>query len=175
MSDRTIAGGEVSLLARLRRLWETLDPAPGDLADRVLFALELEDLDTDFELLRLTERGDALAGTRAGAASASRVTHITFASANVSVMLAVGPAGSAPADGQLDGRRIDGWIAPAAAARVVAHTDTGECETVSDETGRFVLESIPAGMLRLILFPRQPESGRAEEPPVPFVTPTVEV
>lgn len=116
MSDRTTMDGEVSLLARLRHLWETIDPAPDDLADRVLFALELEDLDTDFELLRLTERGDALAGTRAGAASASRVTHITFASANVSVMLAVGPAGSAPADGQLDGRRIDGWIAPAAAS-----------------------------------------------------------
>jgi len=175
MTDRTTTNGEASLLARLRRVWETIDPAPDDLADRALFTLGLADLDTDFELLRLTERGDALAGARAGAASAARVTHITFASANVSVMLAVGPAGSGPHDGLLDGRRIDGWIAPAAAARVVAHSDTGECETTADEHGRFVLTDVPAGRLRLILFSRQPGSGGAGEPPVPFVTPTVEV
>ncbi len=177
MTDRTTVRGDASLLARLRGLWERVDPAPDDLSERVLFALALEDLDTEFELLRLTERTDALAGTRAARKSASTATHITFAGADVSVMLSVGPAGSAPADGQLDGRRIDGWIAPAAAAKVVAHTDTGECETVADETGRFVLEAVPAGMLRLILFPLRPdaEAGAGVEPPVPFVTPTVEV
>ncbi|CAN5886859.1 hypothetical protein BH20ACT6_BH20ACT6_24280 [soil metagenome] len=174
MTDRTNAGAAVSLLARIRRLWETLDPAPDDLADRVLFALELEDLDTEFELLRLTERTDALAGTRAAARrTASTVTHITFAGENLSVMLAVGPDGSTPPDPE--GRRIDGWIAPASAARVVAHTDTGECETTADETGRFVLETVPAGMLRLLLFPRRVGAGGSEEPLVPFVTPTVEV
>ncbi|MDQ3416975.1 MAG: hypothetical protein M3474_07775 [Actinomycetota bacterium] len=60
---------------------------------------------------------------------------------------------------------------------MVAHTDTGECETVADATGRFVLEDIPAGMLRLILFPRgtDTETGGGAGPAVPFVTPTVEV
>ena len=171
MSDRTTAGGEALLLARLRRLWQSIDPAPDDLADRALFALDLDDLDTEFELLRLTERGDALAGTRATAEpSASMVTHITFAGQSTTVMLAVGPAAVRP-----DQRRIDGWIAPAGACRVVAHTADGETLSTADETGRFVLADVPAGMLRLLIFLHRTAAEAAAGPPMPFVTPTVEV
>lgn len=151
---------DATLLAQVRRMWEVGDPPPVHLAERVLFALELEDLDTEFELLRLTERADALAGTR-GQRSTSNATHITFSGTDLTVMLAVG----SPSD---DTRRIDGWIAPGASVRVVAHTVGGEQETTADASGRFVLEGVPTGMLRLVLHPTDAER-------TPFITPTVEV
>ncbi len=151
------------LMRRVRGMWEQLDPPPADLADRVLFALELEDLDTEFELLRLTERSDALAGTRAPRGTTSSATHITFSGEHLTVMLAV-------AGLDTDARRIDGWVAPATETRVVAHTATGERETVADATGRFVLEDVPPGMLRLVFFPATDDDNST-----PFITPTVEV
>ena len=154
---------DANLLTRVRRMWERADPAPEHLADHVLFALELENLDTEFELLRLTERGDAFAGSRAPRGTASDVTHITFSGSALTVMLAVGAAGKQ--------RRVDGWIAPAARARVVVHSAEGERETTADETGRFVLESVPAGMLRLVFHP-EPDG---EDSGTPFITPTVEI
>ena len=154
---------DATLLSRVRRMWERADPAPEHLADHVLFALELENLDTEFELLRLTERDTALAGARASRGTASDVTHITFSGPSLTVMLAVAHAG--------DRRRVDGWIAPAARTRVVVHSAEGEAETVADETGRFVLESVPAGMLRLVFHP-EPDADGAD---TPFITPTVEI
>ena len=154
---------DANLLTRVRRMWERADPAPEHLADHVLFALELENLDTEFELLRLTERGDAFAGARAPRGTASDVTHITFSGQTLTVMLAVAATGAR--------RRVDGWIAPAASSRVVMHSVEGERETTADETGRFVLESVPAGMLRLVFHPELDADGTA----TPFITPTVEI
>lgn len=152
---------DATVLARLRRMWERADPAPDDLADRVLFALELEDLDTEFELLRLTERGDAAVGARAS--RQSDVTSITFSGPSLTVMLAVGASG--------ERRRVDGWLAPAGPSRVVVHSAEGERETFADETGRFVLESVPTGMLRLVVHPEPGAAGAG----TPFLTPTVEI
>ncbi len=154
---------DATLMRRVREAWEQVDPPPAHLAERVLFALELEDLDTEFELLRLTQRADALAGTRAGRGSSSDATHITFSGEQLTVMLAV-------AGLDRSGRRLDGWIAPAAQARVVAHTAEGERQTEADATGRFVLTDVPAGMLRLVFFP-----ATDDESATPFITPTVEV
>ena len=152
---------DATVLARLRSLWERVDPAPDDLADRVLFALELEDLDTDFELLRLVEHADASVGARAS--RRSDVTSITFSGPSLTVMLAVGASG--------DRRRVDGWLAPAGPSRVVVHSAEGELETAADETGRFVLDSVPSGMLRLVVHPEPGVDGAA----APFLTPTVEI
>jgi len=161
----TDVAADAELLDRVRRMWELGDPPPEHLADRVLFALELEDLDTEFELLRLTERSDALAGARG---STSDATHITFAGTELTMMLAVAAANG-------DTRRIDGWIAPATTARVVAHTVAGQRETSSDQTGRFVLEDVPAGMLRLVLHPEPTGDGTGDHATMPFVAPTVEI
>jgi hypothetical protein len=152
---------DATLLARVRELWERVDPAPADLADRVLFALELEDLDTEFELLRLVEHADASAGARAS--RPSDVTSITFSGPSLTVMLSVGASG--------DRRRVDGWLAPAGPSRVVAHSAEGEHETAADETGRFVLEGVPSGMLRLVVHPEPGADGAG----APFLTPTVEI
>jgi hypothetical protein len=142
-------------------MWERADPAPADLADRVLFALELEDLDTEFELLRLTERGDATVGARAS--RPSDVTSITFSGPSLTVMLAVAGTG--------ERRRVDGWLAPAGPRRVVVHSVEGEAETPVDETGRFVLESVRTGMLRVVVHPEPDADGTT----TPFLTPTVEI
>ena len=42
-----------TLLRAVHDMYDTLDPPPADLADRVLFTLQLEDL--EFELMRLQE------------------------------------------------------------------------------------------------------------------------
>jgi hypothetical protein len=151
---------DAAMMSRLRRLWERADPPPEHLADRVLFALELEDLDTDFELLRLTERGDALAGARG---PSSDVTSVTFSGPTLTVMLTVSVTG--------DRRRVDGWIAPATRSRVHVHTTDGRYETDADTNGRFVLQDVPGGMLSLAFYPLPDADGT----PTPFRTPTVEI
>ncbi len=68
-------------------------------------------------------------------------------------------------------RRVDGWLAPAGPRRVVVHSVEGEAETPVDETGRFVLESVRTGMLRVVVHPEPDADGTT----TPFLTPTVEI
>ena len=46
-----------ALTLEIRRLWEILDPPPGDLADGVLATLAAIDLEFEFELLTLVQTG----------------------------------------------------------------------------------------------------------------------
>ena len=53
-----------ALTFEIRRLWEILDPPPGDLADGVLATLAAIDLEFEFELLTLVEATTCLPATR---------------------------------------------------------------------------------------------------------------
>ena len=52
------------LLEAIASLYDSIDPAPDDLADGVLARLAVEDLEREYELLTLVERVDLAAGTR---------------------------------------------------------------------------------------------------------------
>jgi hypothetical protein len=124
----------------------------------VLFALDLEELDVDFELLRLVASAEEELGVRS---AATDVNTITFSGPSLTVMVRVSEMPS-------ERRRLDGWIAPSTPAVVTIHHANGSSEAVVDTRGRFVVDDIPAGMTRLVLAPTDEGSS-------PFITPTVEI
>jgi hypothetical protein len=128
-----------TLLAAVREMWAAADPAPTDLADRVLFAIRLDDL--EYELMRLQESFSA-----AGARGHETASTMTFAARSLSVMVTVSEAGPAQ-------RRIDGWIAPGAALRVELRTSRGVQETQADADGRFAFAALPTGLTQLMIHP----------------------
>ncbi len=148
---------DVALQGTLRRMWESVDPVPADLADRALFLLQLENLEA--ELLRMTEVD------LAGARGEETARTITFDSDHVAVMVTL----SGPAVGP---RRIDGWITPPAALRVEARTRSGSTQTVSDDSGRFSFPELQPSLVQLVLHPTE---GSSVELPRPVVTPAVQI
>ncbi len=146
------------LLAELRQLWLQVDPMPPDLVDRVLFALELEQLD----LTELTMQAD-LVGSGARGDEVART--ITFASPTLTVMVTVQP--------QEAGVRLDGWIAEPGVRAVLLRSAEGEQRLVSDELGRFVVAQVARGRVQLAFPPTGPEQGPAR--PATVVTPPFEL
>jgi hypothetical protein len=144
-----------ALLGRLRALWADTDPVPADLAERILFTLDLENV--EFELLRLHDVLEPV-----GARGHETARTVTFGSDSLTVMVTLsGPGGP---------RRVDGWIAPAAALRVELRTARGTRETVADPDGRFAFTEVPAGLTQLVL---HPTPGAEVSLARPVVTPAV--
>ncbi len=138
---RTVDGEERALLAALRDMWEIGDPMPPDLPDRVLFALELENL--PYELLRIRPMAEPV-----GARGDERTDTVTFASDSLTVMLAL--SGLA-----LPSRALDGWIAPGAALRVELRPESGVLSARADRHGRFAFTKVPPGLAQLVIHPTE--------------------
>ncbi len=100
-----LTGGDAELLDRLQAMWETNDPMPAGLVERVIFAIGLDDLDV--EMMRLTEEILVPAGAR----GAEHVRTITFGGDSITVMVTVSQE-------RPDSFRLDGWLAPAAALSI---------------------------------------------------------
>jgi hypothetical protein len=149
------------ILTALRSMWRAVDPVPIHLADQVLLAVELEDLDQDFELLGLREVVGA-AGYR-GADAASTMIFGGGDDVTVTVTVSAGPGRS---------RRVDGWVDPPAALRVEARGVGGTARTVADDTGRFSFPELDPGLVRLVLLPADDADTGPQQP---FVTPAVEI
>lgn len=149
-------------LDALAQAWERHDPAPAGLVDRVLVSLAMERLDEDYELLHLVKRSTELVGARHGAGSPLT---ISFAGDDVSLLLRVSTVG-----GQ---RRIDGWLAPAQEAQVAVRGVGREWRGEVDAHGRFVILSLPAGLVRIVV--ETIAGDGASEPSTVFATPAVEL
>lgn len=128
-----------ALLRHLRGMWESADPPPRDLAERVRFSLELDDL--DFDLLRMSVSG-RVAGARAG----RRSTTVTFTGELLEVLITV-------VREHPGGAQIDGWLSPPAASRVVLRSLDGVREVRADEHGRFSFLDAPTGLCQLVFHP----------------------
>ncbi len=127
---------DAALFARLRAVWQEVDPVPADLVDRMVAAVAVEDLSREYALLTLVE-GSALAAVRGEADTAT----LQFSDGDTSVLLHV----TATEDGS---RRVDGWVdAETLAIRLVQ----GDRDWAADagEHGRFAFEAIPSGVSRL--------------------------
>jgi hypothetical protein len=147
-----------ALTQRLRHMWEVVDPPAGDLADRMVFVLQLEDLEV--EVLRLQEMLEP-----AGARGHESAATVTFTSDSLSVMVTL--SGSAPGT-----RRIDGYIVPAAALRVELRAPHCCQHTLAGDTGRFAFPDAPTGLLQLVF---HPTDGAAVHLGRPVVTPAVQL
>ena len=116
--------GDADLARQLRAMWERADPAPADLADRVLFTLGLQDV--EFELMLLAD---------AAVPADVRLT--------VVVVL----------PGDRAARRLDGWLSPRAALLVELRTRTRSWHTTADDDGRFAFDDLPSGLGQLVVRP----------------------
>ena len=125
-----------ALYARLRDMWQNVDPPPGDLADRMVAAVAVEDLSREYALLTLVE-GSAPAAVRGVADTAT----LQFSDGETNVLLHVTVA----EDGS---RRVDGWVdAEALAIRLVQ--DDRDWPARADENGRFAFDEVTPGVSRL--------------------------
>ena len=144
------------LWTELAVMWEERDPMPSDLADRVLTAIAMDDIDAEYEVLHLVHRSTELAGTRGDDAPVT----VTFASDDVTVMVHVSV--TAP-----ERRRLDGWVAGPAVDSLTVLDSTGGRATVVVDEGRFAVDDLPTGPTRLVLGFADRRSS--------FVTPEVEL
>ena len=140
---------DAALLADLRALWQQHDPPPADLADHVIAALAIEDLDREWELLSLV----ADAGLGAVRGDADTLT-LQFSDGSTSVLVHV----TAAEDGL---RRVDGWVDGLAVSAELLQGDRRWTEKPND-AGRFAFTGIPAGLCRLHLVLQRPDGSRRD-------------
>jgi hypothetical protein len=148
---------DAALFARMRAMWQDVDPMPAELVDRMVAAVAVEDLSREYALLTLVESSQ-FAAVRGETDTAT----LQFSDGTTSVLLHV----TATEDGS---RRLDGWVdAAVLAIRLVQ----GDREWTADpgEHGRFAFESVSAGVSRLRLVVRG-DDGELHD----FQTPQFEV
>ncbi|MEI3846227.1 MULTISPECIES: hypothetical protein [unclassified Microbacterium] len=147
---------DAALFARMRRMWEDVDPVPADLVDRMVAAVAVEDLSREYALLTLVE------GTLAAVRGETDTATLQFSDGTTSVLLHV----TATEGG---GRRVDGWVdATALAIRLVQ--DDREWSAEPGEHGRFAFEEVTPGVARLRLVVRDADGAMHD-----FQTPQFEV
>ena len=154
-ADLPLDDVDQAILDRLAAVHTVLDPPPGDLDERVSFAIALEGLDA--EVARLSEQQAVGSGAR----GTERTRTITFDAASRAMMITI----SDHEDGTV---RIDGWLAPSAPLRVELRLpEPAPIRAVTaDAAGRFAFEGIPHGIAQLLVQP--PEDGALPR----VVTPT---
>ena len=131
------------LLEELREMWGEIDPAPHDLADRMVAAVAVDDVSRELELLTLTEEAD-LAPVRAGVASRT----LRFEDEASTVLLHIAPTSV--------GCRIDGWSDPPV---------VDEHATDATVDGRFSFADVPRGASSVRMAVRATDGIRAVTTP----------
>lgn len=148
---------DAALFARLRGVWEQVDPVPADLVDRMVAAVAVADLSREYALLTLIE-----AAPQAAVRSETDSATLQFSDGTTTVLLHVTKAAG-------DTRRVDGWVdTPALAVRLVQ--DEHEVAAEASEHGRFAFADVAAGLWRLRLAVKDP-TGEIRD----FQTPQFEV
>ena len=156
-ADLPLDDVDQAILDRLAAIHTLLDPPPGDLDERVSFAIALEDLDA--EVARLSEQQTVGFGAR----GTERTRTITFDSGSCTMMITV----SDYEDGTV---RIDGWLAPSAPLRVELRLpEPAPIRAVTaDAAGRFAFEGVPHGIAQLLV--RPPEGSALSQVVTPAFT-----
>jgi hypothetical protein len=144
----TIVDGHEDLMMELRSLFARLDPIEPRLLDRARLAYCWRSIDSELAELSfdsLVDHDMALA-VRAGGQPADEPRMLGFGAvvAGEDVVIEVevtpGPGGAA----------LVGQLLPPAATTVELQAGTGEVDSVqADELGRFFIESVPSGPVRL--------------------------
>ncbi len=132
---------EAVLLDQLRAMWARRDPVPVDLVDRVMFAVWLEDLDTEVEMLTMTAQSGDLVGVRATQTART----VTFSTDDLSILITV-------SDRPEGRRRVDGWVTPQGSGEVTLRRSDGTSVTAPvDADGRFALDDLSPGLVQIVL------------------------
>lgn len=152
------AAADAALFARLRAVWETVDPVPADLVDRMVAAVAVADLTREYALLTLVESSQPAAVR----GEADTLT-LQFSDGRTSVLLHVSETDEHT-------RRIDGWV-DATTLAIRLFQDDREWSADPGEGGRFAFEDVPPGLSSIRLVIRDDDEGGLRE----FMTPHFEV
>lgn len=143
---------DAALFARLRSVWETVDPMPVDLVDRMVATIAMEDITREYALLTLVE------GSLANVRSDTETLTLQFSDGTTNVLLHV----SANESGA---RRIDGWVdAPTLAVKLIQ--DDREAAADIGDSGRFAFDDVRPGISRLRLAVRGDDGIREFQTPL---------
>lgn len=144
----------------LAQMWERRDPMPDGLIDKVLVALQLENLDAEYELLHMVERSRELEGAR----GVSDAFTIAFSGGPFSLLLRVSAIGEKFC-------RVDGWVSPPQAMQVTVTQQSRSWKAIVDSLGRFELDRLPTGLTRFWLHSQDAKDSDERS----FATPTFEL
>lgn len=142
---------DAELFARLRTMWNEVDPMPAGLIDRMVAAVAADGLTREYALLTLVEgelgavRGEADALT------------LQFSDGTTSILLHV----TTTASGR---RRVDGWV-DTSTAEIVLSQGERSVSTTPAETGRFVFDEVPPGLTRVRLTTGDGDTARSLSTP----------
>lgn len=142
---------DARLFARLRSLWEEVDPAPAGLIDRMVAAVAADGLNREYALLTLVE------GQLGAIRGETDALTLQFSDGSTSVLLHV----TTTASGR---RRVDGWV-DSPAAEVVLSQGERERRATPADTGRFVFDEVPPGLSRVRLTATVGDETRTLETP----------
>ena len=154
---------DIANLGQIRDLFAHADPVPGDLAERMKFAITVHALHAE-----VAELMDSALLTTRGADSKVEPTptdSVTFTAASVSLMVSASPSGQDDTDARV---RVDGWVT-SPGAQVEAVTTEGSRSAISDANGRFVLDDLPHGPVHFVITDPDNEDVR------PVITPTIQI
>lgn len=148
---------DIALLRSVAAAYDSADPVPEGLVERLQFGITLDALHAEIAQL---ERMDGLVGARGNQAAEAQT--ITFTSESLTTMVTITPAGA-------ERVRIDGWAAPGGGISVELRTVAERLQARADSDGRFVFEDVPRGLAQFVLR----AAGGSVHPPV--VTPSIEL
>jgi hypothetical protein len=144
-----------TIIAAVREVHESVDPMPGDLLDRIKFAMSVASLEA--EVAEIVS-GAALATVRG--ADYDRADTVTFASDGLSVMVTIEHSGSGRAD-------LAGWVSEGP-VEVELRERSRTRTTTTDEDGRFTFAGVERGLVNFVL-------RRRDESAPPIITPAIEL
>ena len=146
-ADEPLDDADIGVLGDIRGLFESADPMPADLPERIRFGLALRDLEV--EVARLAEEDQLAVAARGEEQSRT----ITFDSTTLTIMIRI--------DANKDGTvRVDGWLAPAQRREIEMTCAADPLSVTSDEQGRFAFPRVPRGTAQLVVRPAGPEETR---------------
>jgi hypothetical protein len=151
-----IDSDDVAVLQSVAVLYNSLDPVPAGLVDRIQFGITLDALHAEIAEL---ERSGEVVGARSEATEAQTVT---FNSSSLTTMITISLIAA-------DRVRLDGWAAPGAGFSVELRIADDTMRTTADIDGRFVFQDVSRGFAQLVL---RPPAGSSQPP---IVTPAIEI
>lgn len=157
LAGQPIDDGDERALRLVRAHLAVMDPVPGDLAERVKFAMTVASLEA--EVAHLMQDAQELTTVRT--TDYDRATTVTFESGSLSIMVTL-------EEGEGSSTTLRGWVT-APGAEVELRERARSSVTVADDEGRFVFEGVERGTVNLVIRPD-------DEPGVrPVITPGIEI
>jgi hypothetical protein len=159
--EMVLAAGQLDavdaiVLESLRQIHEELDPVPGDLVDRIKFAMTVAALEAEVAEIVSSATLETVRG-----ADYDRADTVTFASDGLSVMVSIEHGATTKAD-------IVGWVSETDVE--VELRERGRTRTtVVDDEGRFTFTGVERGLVNFVL------RRRTDPGSPPIITPAIEL